>query len=466
MKSLLLVFVLLFTNYFAFAQTPKPDVQYLIESTKKIEQLVGDYDNQLHKPTQNLTNKKYKLWGTDLGVPFDHNGKTYVLFGDIPLSDEDPIAFTSDSFPEDGINLQFIAKSNGDYNPINIPGISQGAFEVPVEGISVNNIMYVYHTTDNMKRLSLAKSMDNGKTFELVESNISTKHFINISVVEIDSSDWLPGNDNTKLLIFGSGKYRKSDIYLAVQPVNSIENKNSLLYFKGVDSNNNPIWSKGESNAKALFKQTCVGEFSVTYNQFIKKWLMLYNCDNPRGINFRTADKPWGVWSKPQIIFEPWNDKGYCNFIHTDWNYSVCDSVHDSGRAYEWGGEYGPYQFENYATGTDTSTTIYYTMSTWNPYTVVLMKSTLIKPLATDVSEIQYKTHFLYCSPNPITDKLIIEANNSNILIYNNLGQLMKTGFIRFENLSFDTSKWQKGIYFVKSIDSYKHVIIKKVIKI
>ncbi|MDZ7721799.1 MAG: T9SS type A sorting domain-containing protein [candidate division KSB1 bacterium] len=40
-------------------------------------------------------------------------------------------------------------------------------------------------------------------------------------------------------------------------------------------------------------------------------------------------------------------------------------------------GEYGPYQFDELATGTDSTTTLYYTLSTWNPYTVMLMKSTL-----------------------------------------------------------------------------------------
>ena len=467
MKNLFIVLIILsLKNYLAIAQSVNPEVFYLKGSTVKIEQLVGDYDRHFHKPTHNQTNKKYNLWGTDLGVPFNHNGKTYVLFGDIPLSDEDPIAFTNDSFPEDGIDLQFITKANGDYKPIKIPGISQGAFEVPVEGISINDIMYIYHTTDNMKRLALAKSLDNGQTFELIEDTISINHFINVSIIKTDNSDWKPSVNYTHLLIFGSGKYRNSNVYLAIQPKNSIEDKNSIQYFKGIDSNKNPIWTKKESEAKSLFNQSCVGEFSVTYNQFIKKWLMLYNCDNPRGINFRTADNPWGSWSKPQILFDPWLDHGYCNFIHTDWNYSVCDSVHDNGRKYEWGGEYGPYQFENFAIGTDTSTTIYYTMSTWNPYTVVLMKSTLIKPMITEVSEIQYQNHFLHFNPNPITDRLYIDSGNSIIYIYNNVGKLIEKTSLNSEKLNINTSEWQKGIYIIKSIDSFNHTIIKKIIKL
>ncbi len=93
----------------------------------------------------------------------------------------------------------------------------------------------------------------------------------------------------------------------------------------------------------------------------------------------RAADQPWGPWSEPQIIFHPWSDNGYCHFMHTSWEFKKCDSVHDPGRENVWGGEYGPYQFEDFAVGDDSITTIYYTMSTWNPYTVVLMKATLQK---------------------------------------------------------------------------------------
>ena len=132
-----------------------------------------------------------------------------------------------------------------------------------------------------------------------------------------------------------------------------------------------------EDDATPLFLQSCVGELSVTNNQFLRKWLLLYNCDSPRGLNFRTTDVPWGPWSELQLLFDPWEDNGDCQFMHVDWQFSRCDSVHDPGRQDEWGGEYGPYQFEDFATGNDTMTPIFYTLSTWNPYTVVLMKSTL-----------------------------------------------------------------------------------------
>src|SRR5699024_8785511 len=110
--------------------------------------------------------------------------------------------------------------------------------------------------------------------------------------------------------------------------------------------------------------QPCVGELSVTYNSFISRWIMLYNCGDPRGINMRTAKYPWGPWTKPQVLFDPWKDGGYCHFMHTSWTFKKCDDVSDPGREDVWGGEYGPYQYAYLAKGDDNSTTIYFNMST------------------------------------------------------------------------------------------------------
>lgn len=45
-------------------------------------------------------------------------------------------------------------------------------------------------------------------------------------------------------------------------------------------------------------------------------------------------------------------------------------------RDYEEGDEYGPYQITSYSTGKANEVCdLYYTMSTWNPYQVVLMRT-------------------------------------------------------------------------------------------
>ncbi len=376
------IFFLLVLGGMARAQSGK--VVYVPGSTVKISQLVGDYDRERQTSTLNLTDTRYHLWGTDLGVPFRHHGRTYLLFGDtIGPPGGDAIAYTTDADPEDGLELTFIDDGSGTYKPVTIPGISQGSFEVPVEGTSVGGRMYIYHTTDHSNTVTMGKTVvavseDDGQTFRYLY-DFSSQHFVNVSVVEVDLADWpgFPLPTGQGLSIFGSGPFRQSDVRLAFQPADSIETPQSVRYFTGVDQTGMPQWSPREEEAEPLFSQPCVGELSVTYNEFLRKWLMLYNCGEPRGINFRTADQPWGPWSEPQVLFDPWLDNGYCHFMHVDWQFRNCDAVHDPGRANEWGGEYGPYQFEDLATGTDSTTTIYFTMSTWNPYTVVLMKSTL-----------------------------------------------------------------------------------------
>ena len=54
-----------------------------------------------------------------------------------------------------------------------------------------------------------------------------------------------------------------------------------------------------------------------------------------------------------------------------------------ASRTHEWGGEYAPYQYRHWAKGDEAagSTTIYFNMSTWNPYQVVLMEAKLNRSL-------------------------------------------------------------------------------------
>ena len=372
----------------------KPESEVVVSApATKIVQLIGDFDRERQQPTQNLTWTRYKLAGTDLGVSFKHKDKTYLLFGDtVGLRGGDAIAYTNDTTPEDGIDLTFL-HDNLAYEPVKVPGISQGAFEVPMEGVSVGGRMYIYHTTDavavsdmfaegaepKMGRSIVAASDDDGQTFSYLY-DFSTKNFINVSVVEMDKADLSAALGTGKaLVIFGSGPYRRSNVFLAVQPSDQIGSHSSIRYFAGVDGSGRPILSANEEDAQPLFNQPVVGELSVSYNRFIDKWILLYNSFMPtsRGINMRTADVPWGPWSEPQIIFQPWNDNGYCHFMHAGFPHEKCDEVSDPGRDKEWGGEYGPYQFDNLAIGSSSSTTIYFTMSTWNPYTVVLMKAIL-----------------------------------------------------------------------------------------
>ncbi len=363
--------------------TNESGVHHVLGSSKKICQLTGGFDWERDEFTLNRT-PIIGIMGTDLGSSFVHEGKTYFLFGDtagLSLFGGDSIAYTTDTDPEQCLKLQFLTNAVGKFRSLSIPGVSTGFMEVPIGGFSANGNMYIIYTTDAtlftpMTRSVLARSSDNGEHFTRVY-DLSREKFINVSPSVVDPAQipGLPVDSGGGVLMWGSGEYRKSSPYLAFLPLNSVEDSKTIRYYAGLSEDGKPRWTEHESNAEALFKQACIGELSATWNPFIRKWLILYNC--PKGIFFRTADAPWGPWSKPGILFNPWRDDGFCHFIHASWLSNWCDAVNDLGRGFTSGGVYGPYMLPNFFKGTETSTTIYYVLSTWNPYQVVLMKSIL-----------------------------------------------------------------------------------------
>jgi hypothetical protein len=164
-----------------------------------------------------------------------------------------------------------------------------------------------------------------------------------------------------------------------------------MQYFSGLDSNHQPRFSTSESDAVPIVTDqpsACIGELSVQWNSFIQRWVMLYNCadatpTNPRGIYMRVAGEPWGPWSPPTTVFA--TKDGLCRFIHRASSSSEppCDQLSTPDREGVEGGDYAPAIIGRFTKGgpaTSSSsawTTLYYTMSTWNPYQVVLMETTV-----------------------------------------------------------------------------------------
>ncbi len=361
-------------------------VSYVRGSTEKICQVTGDFDRQKLQPTKNRTESRFGVSGTDLGYSFEHDGKTFFLFGDTTgrpkFQGADSIAYSTDTSPDHCLDLQFVTDPGGTFLSPHVPGVSLGLYEVPSGGFSVNGKMYVFFMTDHSKpemlgRSVLARSDDGAHAFTPVYEASRSK-FIEVAPLIVNNADirGLPQNQGQGILLWGTGLYRKSDPYLAYTPMNSIEDRKAWRFFAGLNQGQ-PRWSENEADAAPLFNQPCLGEFSVERNPFLNKWLMLYNCDKPRGINFRVADDPWGAWSATEVLFNPMKDNGYCAFIHMSYAQRFCDLVSDWGRENDWGGEYAPHVISRFTTGDANQTTIYFLMSMWNPYNVVLMKSVL-----------------------------------------------------------------------------------------
>ena len=100
----------------------------------------------------------------------------------------------------------------------------------------------------------------------------------------------------------------------------------------------------------------------------------------------RTATLPWGPWSAPDRIFDPSVPDGYCSFVYWPPEYwpppctsglNPFEEEKRHGLNREVGGEYAPFLLPSrYAKpAPNGQTSIYYLMSTTNPYQVVLMRS-------------------------------------------------------------------------------------------
>lgn len=365
--------------------------------SQKVCQLTGDTDFQNRAPTSNRSSSRFHVGGTDLGYPFEHDGRLYFLFGDTggSVSDgRDSIAYTRDADPDACPHLDWIADGSS-FRPIQAPGVSMAYFEVPTTGFSANGAMYVFVWTDHrdlfqkdaqgnelfsnpLGHAALLRSDDQGRTFRLIWDRLGDK-LIYLSAAVVNNADvpGVPAAGGQGLLIFGSGRYRASNPYLAYVPLTAVEQKSRVTYFTGINpATNQPTWGT-EPDARPLFDNPCVGELSVTWNRNLRQWVMLYNCDNPAGVVGRVAEKPWGPWSGPAVLFDAATDAGTCYFMRGN---PDCGPDNDPFSPANGGpgGVYAPYVIPRYTRGGPQNTTIYYVMSTWNPYQVTLMKSTLV----------------------------------------------------------------------------------------
>jgi hypothetical protein len=361
--------------------------------TTKVEQLVGEEDHQLHKPTLSQTDSRFGVEGVDLGQSFENGGKVYFLFGDTvgKLSKAlDTIAVTDATDPEKGVKLDFLM-SGSNYLTVQPPGIKMGVDETPVGGITIGNQMYVIVSTDHsddrstdrtvLTKFTLPSTFTPGRTI----SQEPTGHFIKMSLhLEPAPIPGMPPG-GPYIMMWGTGAYRQSDAFLSIIPVATFESGEGTRYFAGMDAAGAPKWSDKESDSVAIVKDGTMGDISVTWSKDLNLWLMTYDSrlKPPPTIQFSYSRTPWGPWEKPQTVYDPMREDGYGEFIH-DARAKPDDGLEgpEIGQAQKDpqgtnGATYAPYVVERWTKLQGSELDIYYVLSTWNPYVVVLMKSRL-----------------------------------------------------------------------------------------
>lgn len=369
------------------------------ESSMKLAQVTGELDATAaaggqRKATLSRSLSTAGIRGTDLGVCVEHQGRRFLLFGDTHwtrpwLATRDAIAevFDADPLPQ--------VRFHG--SPLHVSRATMREYDVPLDAVSVEGQWYGFFSSNHFRHgLTMGRSVvarardqqvvvDPGQRHRPLRfeglATVSDRHFINISA-QVRPAAEVPGAglDGAVVLLWGTGPYRASSLRLAMLPVDdlpaSYTDQLGLRYWDGSG------WTGTEAAAVPLFAASALGEISVRWIPEVGRYLLLAMSgpEDPAGaaVTLRWADAPAGPWTARLILMD-WVQVGMVDdptrrFIKAHGEDPVSEAIF-AAQARGTGGAYAPYFFDARREGSDL--VLRYTLSTWNPYQVVLMQHRL-----------------------------------------------------------------------------------------
>ena len=335
------------------------------------------------------TDSAYNIYGTDLGIMFEHGDETMVMFGDtfgdcIPSGNDwrSNVMLTAEpGEPTSGLKITGARPFEGTQATALVQGAHQanGVGEVtviPTAAISLpdpkrpgSRAMYMrvmsVHDWNapggwNTNYSALVKSADSGQTWKILANSMRrVTDFTgwNASVQFEPNADNLPTPDSS--LWYGSqmsafvqsGGYlyeymtpsgRRGPATIARVPVGDVERPSAYEWFKGGTN-----WSAGPEGAATILPAP-VEELSVSYNKRLGKFVSLTSMASGV-VSMRVANEPQGPWSDPQTLVDRrMFPNAYAPMIHPD-------SITSDGKF------------------------LYYALSTWDAYNVFLLRTDLTK---------------------------------------------------------------------------------------
>ena len=212
---------------------------------------------------------------------------------------------------------------------------------------------------------AIASSMDNGESWQVAPQTVRY-------------NQWGSGNQNFQQVAFvrpgdgfvymyGTPNGRQGSAYLSRVPENSVLDLTKYEYWSGGTQGffffpgtaagwykNNPaaataIIPPAAGACGAVAAGNTVSEMSVQYNSYLKKYVILYT-DQNNSVVMRTSDKPQGTWSDAKVLMPQQPGGIYAPMMH-------------------------PWSSSTLGTGTD----LYWNLSLWSEYNVMLMRTDLTK---------------------------------------------------------------------------------------
>jgi len=295
----------------------------------------------------NQTGKEYGVDGTDLGSSFLFRDQTYIVFGDtfdVAKSDwrSNVLAISSDDDPSDGITFDRMIEDRPGHAKELLRAKRLEGEEVtviPTYGVAVGDRLFLHYMSVShwgepghwdLGSAGWAYSDDAGETWTKDPTAVFSSD-TNWGQVAIEEHDGF-------LYLFGIPGGRYGDLKLARVAPADLLRLDRYSYWDGSG------WVADEASAAAIVAGP-VGELSVRWNSYYKRWLMMYLIDNEGLIVLRTAESLSGPWGEARVVV----------------------------RSTDFPSLYAPFMYPTWNDGPE----IYFNMSLFGPYNVYLMRTSI-----------------------------------------------------------------------------------------
>jgi hypothetical protein len=378
-------------------------------------------NTKLEDPAANKAQFRANVTGTDLGIPVEHDGTLYFLFGDTVGfrgiwgfgESPDAVGFSLASPAAVAVdpsvlctNLRFLTlpvqssvgpsqdsrierdfagvhmtppagHAIGEYvhNPANtgFPNLP-GDFEVPSGAFSYGGSMYVFYTTVDgavqMKGSYLAKwvapSPSALPAYDIlygIDQRFTANGPLNGDFINI-----APLVHGSYVYLYGTGDYRQSAVHLARKALATLGQPGGFERYDATTKS----WLAPGTPVAPIVPSLANGEMSIRYFPAIGRYMMLNQEQGPAGVRViaRFSEKPEGPWSDVVVhdLADPAFKAKYCCTA----NACLGEQLFHCDRA----GFYGTYLLPEVKVQPDGSFVVSYVMSTWDPYNVALMQAT------------------------------------------------------------------------------------------
>ncbi|WP_370500032.1 DUF4185 domain-containing protein [Mycolicibacterium sp. jd] len=210
---------------------------------------------------------------------------------------------------------------------------------------------------------AIAYSTDNGENFKVAPESVRYNSIFSGNR-NFQQSAFVKGDDGY-VYVYGTPNGRQGAAYVARVNNENILDVSEYEYYKAASTgwfgSSEARWVKGNpSSASAVIGKTggacgstkpgyTVSEMSVQYNEYLQKYIVLYG-DQFNNIVMRTSDTPEGAWSDATVLMGQQSGGIYAPMLH-------------------------PWSPSTQGTGSD----LYWNLSLWSDYNVMLMKTDLTK---------------------------------------------------------------------------------------